>query len=163
MFLKQLSINTLACYSMLKLLRMCGRSWETVRRYFFQPIFHRNEDQDSSSDWGSRALSPSFWMRKLQIWGSLMAPRLFFITTANYQIQNYWHKPRLDSKWHKKATTTTGLSLHVQLHKHDDIFNLVRFQVLTAASMKMRVFWDIVPRSLVAEDRRFRGTYCLHL
>jgi hypothetical protein len=57
----------------------------------------------------------------------------------------------------------TGLSLHVQLHKHDHIFNLVRFQVLTAASMKMRVFWDIVPRSLVAADRRFRDAYCLHL
>jgi hypothetical protein len=38
----------------------------------------------------------------------------------------------------------------------------VRFQVLTAASMKMTVFWDVAPCSLVDVYRRFRGTYCLH-
>jgi hypothetical protein len=37
---------------------------------------------------------------------------------------------------------------------------VLRFQVLTAASMKMRAFWDIAPCSLVI-DRRFRGAYCL--
>jgi hypothetical protein len=36
------------------------------------------------------------------------------------------------------------------------------FQVLTAVSMKMTVFWDAAPCSLVEIDRRFRGTYCLH-
>jgi len=24
------------------------------------------------------------------------------------------------------------------------------------------VFWDVVPRSLLESDRRFRGPYCLH-
>jgi hypothetical protein len=38
----------------------------------------------------------------------------------------------------------------------------VRFQVLTAASMKMRAGWDIAPCSLVGVDRRFRGLYCPH-
>jgi hypothetical protein len=38
----------------------------------------------------------------------------------------------------------------------------VRFQVLIAASIKMRAFWDIVVCSLVGIDRRFRGAYCLH-
>jgi hypothetical protein len=38
----------------------------------------------------------------------------------------------------------------------------VRFEVLTAASLKMTVFSDIAPGSLVAVDRRFRGAYCLH-
>jgi hypothetical protein len=38
----------------------------------------------------------------------------------------------------------------------------VRFQALTAASMKFRVFWDVAPCSLVEFSRRFRGTYCLH-
>jgi hypothetical protein len=38
----------------------------------------------------------------------------------------------------------------------------VRFQVLTAMSMKMAVFWDVAPCSLVDIVRRFRGTYCLH-
>jgi hypothetical protein len=38
----------------------------------------------------------------------------------------------------------------------------VRFQVLTAASIKMTTFWDIVTCSLVEVVWRFRGTYCLH-
>jgi hypothetical protein len=33
----------------------------------------------------------------------------------------------------------------------------VRFEVLTAASMKMIVFWVVAPCSLVEIDRRFRG------
>jgi hypothetical protein len=37
----------------------------------------------------------------------------------------------------------------------------VRFQVLTAASMKIRAFWDVLPFSLVGVDRLFRGSYCL--
>jgi hypothetical protein len=36
-----------------------------------------------------------------------------------------------------------------------------RYQVLTAASMKFRVFWDVAPCSHVEVDRRFRGAYCL--
>jgi hypothetical protein len=38
----------------------------------------------------------------------------------------------------------------------------VRFQVLTAASMKMVVFWVVAPCSLVNLYRRFRGSCCLH-
>jgi hypothetical protein len=38
----------------------------------------------------------------------------------------------------------------------------MRFQVLAAASMKVTVFWDVAPRSLVEINRRFKGTYCLH-
>jgi hypothetical protein len=34
---------------------------------------------------------------------------------------------------------------------------MVRFQDLTAASIKMTVFWDVAPCSLVEIDRRFRG------
>jgi hypothetical protein len=39
---------------------------------------------------------------------------------------------------------------------------LVRFQVLTAASMKTTAVWDTAPCSLVEADRRFRGAYWLH-
>jgi hypothetical protein len=35
--------------------------------------------------------------------------------------------------------------------------NMVRFQFLTAASMKMTVFWDVEPYSLVDVYRSFRG------
>jgi hypothetical protein len=39
---------------------------------------------------------------------------------------------------------------------------VVRFQVLTAASMMFRiVFWDILPCKMIV-DRRFRAVYCLH-
>jgi hypothetical protein len=38
----------------------------------------------------------------------------------------------------------------------------VRFQVLTATSMNMAVFWDVVPSSLVDIDRCFRGAYLLN-
>jgi hypothetical protein len=37
------------------------------------------------------------------------------------------------------------------------------FQVLTAASVKMTVFWDVAPCSLGEVYRRFRGAYCLLL
>jgi hypothetical protein len=37
-----------------------------------------------------------------------------------------------------------------------------RFLVLTAASMKITVFWDVAACCLVETDRRFRGVYCLH-
>jgi hypothetical protein len=39
---------------------------------------------------------------------------------------------------------------------------LVKFEVLTATSMKTAVFWDVAPGSLVDIDWRFRGVYCLH-
>jgi hypothetical protein len=39
---------------------------------------------------------------------------------------------------------------------------IVRFQVLTAASMKMSIFWDVAPRSLVEVYRRFKGACFLH-
>jgi hypothetical protein len=38
----------------------------------------------------------------------------------------------------------------------------LRFQVFTAARMKITVFWDLVPCSIVEIDRRFRGAYCFH-
>jgi hypothetical protein len=40
-------------------------------------------------------------------------------------------------------------------------FRLVRFQAVTAASMKT-VLWDMAPCSPIEVDRRFRGAYCLH-
>jgi hypothetical protein len=40
--------------------------------------------------------------------------------------------------------------------------NIVEFEVLTAASTKIAVFWVVAPCSLVEVHRRFRGTCCLH-
>jgi hypothetical protein len=41
------------------------------------------------------------------------------------------------------------------------IIRQVRFQVLTAASMNISVFWHVVPCSMVEIDRRFKGAHCL--
>jgi hypothetical protein len=40
--------------------------------------------------------------------------------------------------------------------------SFVRFQVLMAASMKFRDFWEVEPCGHVEVDRRFRVAYCLH-
>jgi hypothetical protein len=42
-----------------------------------------------------------------------------------------------------------------------DYYRVVRFKVLTAASMKIdTAFWDVPPYSHVGVDRCFRGAYC---
>jgi hypothetical protein len=38
----------------------------------------------------------------------------------------------------------------------------LRFQGLMAMSMKMIDFWVIAPCSIIVEDWRFRGAYCVH-
>jgi hypothetical protein len=38
----------------------------------------------------------------------------------------------------------------------------LRFQILTAESVKMTASWDVAPCSLTKVDWRFRGTYYLH-
>jgi hypothetical protein len=38
--------------------------------------------------------------------------------------------------------------------------SLWSFQVLTAAGMKFRFFWDVAPCSRIGVDQRFRGAYC---
>jgi hypothetical protein len=34
--------------------------------------------------------------------------------------------------------------------------------ILKKYGMRMTVFWDVVPRSMIDIDRRFRIAYCLH-
>jgi hypothetical protein len=50
----------------------------------------------------------------------------------------------------------------VQNRTMETLHKYVRFQVLTAAGMKMRDFYDLAPYSFVGVDRCFRGVYCLH-
>jgi hypothetical protein len=42
------------------------------------------------------------------------------------------------------------------------VTSIFRFQILTAASMKMTVFWVVAPGSVVEVYRRFRDACCLH-
>jgi hypothetical protein len=44
----------------------------------------------------------------------------------------------------------------------DTVQTYTRFQVLTAASMRIRAFWNLAPCSLVGVDRRFRDAYYFH-
>jgi hypothetical protein len=48
---------------------------------------------------------------------------------------------------------------HIRLNKSFPC--VVRFQALTAMSLKMTVFWDIASCSLVEVYWRFRGSHCL--
>jgi hypothetical protein len=43
-----------------------------------------------------------------------------------------------------------------------DLFQFVRFEVNIAVSMKMAVFWVVVPRSLADVYQCFRGACCRH-
>jgi hypothetical protein len=45
-------------------------------------------------------------------------------------------------------------NLETEYTKKEQEKEFVRFQVLTAASMKMTVFWDVAPRSLVDTDQQ---------
>jgi hypothetical protein len=64
------------------------------------------------------------------------------------RMNEHFHKvKRKGSCWHAVGEESTYL---------------VRFQVLTAASMNMTVFWDVTPCSLVEIYQRFRGAYCPH-
>jgi hypothetical protein len=44
----------------------------------------------------------------------------------------------------------------------ENILEPVGFEVLTAVSTKMAVFWVVAPCSLVEVYKRFRGPCCLH-
>jgi hypothetical protein len=57
----------------------------------------------------------------------------------------------------KECDRTEGKRLKYEIYKGKNKFN-----VLTAANMKFRVFWNVAPCSHVAVDRRFRDVYCLH-
>jgi hypothetical protein len=61
-----------------------------------------------------------------------------------------------------------GIQLQeLNISQENDLFwdeliqDSVRFQVLTAASVRMTAFWDIAPCSITEADC-FRSMYCLH-
>jgi hypothetical protein len=76
-------------------------------------------------------------------------------------------KPKLVQMLFKNPVRTSKRTPHFTITKINwlTLFKeiiVMRFQVLTAASIKFRiVFWDVLPCKIIV-DRRFRGTYCLH-
>jgi hypothetical protein len=64
------------------------------------------------------------------------------------------------SKNSPTPTRMTPVPFHsTQKCSSKQAFYNARFQVLTAASMKITAFWDVASSSGV--DRRFRGAYCI--
>jgi hypothetical protein len=54
--------------------------------------------------------------------------------------------------------------VHAWGHSHSEIsYKYVGFEVLTAVVMKSTIFWDTTPCSPLNVNRRFGGTYRLHL
>jgi hypothetical protein len=70
----------------------------------------------------------------------------FYHKNLTYPI-SYCHNVPIYRTYHKSAENSDRLML---------------FQVLTAKSVKMAVFWGVAPCSLVEVYCRFRGAYCLH-
>jgi hypothetical protein len=68
------------------------------------------------------------------------------------------HTPLISTARHISESSLRGLVLPDPLSNHHPD---LRFQVLTAVSMKITAFWDIAPCSLGA-DQRIRDAYCLH-
>jgi hypothetical protein len=58
-----------------------------------------------------------------------------------------WEQTFQDFYWTRIWSDASGFLYPTEIY-------LVRFQVLTAASMKMRAFWNMAPRNLVEIDRR---------
>jgi hypothetical protein len=56
--------------------------------------------------------------------------------------------------WQKTATTEMVANIESKY---------IPFKVFTAVVMKSTIFWDITPCSLLSVNRRFGGTYRLHL
>jgi hypothetical protein len=73
---------------------------------------------------------------------------------------------RSSTQWRIKTTDELHFALTFLL-KPQAVLRLhciwyVRYEVLTAANMRMAVFWVVAPCSLVEVHRRFRRACCLH-
>jgi hypothetical protein len=94
-------------------------------------------------------------------------PRYCIIRTklAHVELVTYvWSCVICSNDWTQESWTDLD-KIWYGLHATELEINnkpLVRFQVLTAASIQFRVFWDVLTCSQADVDRRFRGAYCLH-
>jgi hypothetical protein len=77
--------------------------------------------------------------------GHSVLPKCEFLTKQNIPLEEY-----------QKCFSASDRTARIRVDQ------FVRFEVFTAVTMKNAVFWDVAPcRSCV--NRRFGGTYCLHL
>jgi hypothetical protein len=80
--------------------------------------------------------------------------QLFLFSFVNYERRKRLHIGPI-IQWNCNRTYSLIFRVDTKLYS-------VRFQVLTAAGMKMIALWDVAPCSLVEVDRCSRGAYCLH-
>jgi hypothetical protein len=99
---------------------------------------------------------PSYWLQCHQLYfGLLIYTHLYIIL----YIMKGLKRKSVDNKYVK---TKSSRKKYGRKSDQVDTLGYVRFQVLTAASMKMTAFWDIKPSCLVEIYRRFGRAYCLH-
>jgi hypothetical protein len=51
---------------------------------------------------------------------------------------------------------------HLRTNRYTELSSDEPTQNEPKKSLKMAIFWDVAPSSLVDTDRHFRGAYCLH-
>jgi hypothetical protein len=103
----------------------------------------------------------------------LFLPSCHVRQTMTFSVRSTQWSKQLTSVGEKKKTVlwihieprallsiTTDITQFVKIITKNSI--CVRCQVLMATNMKIIVFCDVAPCSLVEIDRRFRGAYCLH-
>jgi hypothetical protein len=65
-----------------------------------------------------------------------------------------------------KGTAVTNVpaahKMQIVIYHQATNSDLVTFQVITVAIIKITVFWGVASCSLVEDDRRFRNMYCLN-
>jgi hypothetical protein len=109
-------------------------------------------------EWGDKEQIQHFWksFRKCLLW------RLRRITENNIKMD---FKKLVMMTWGRSTSSrlcsVVGFVIITGKNLGSDTMVLVRFQVLTAESMKTTAFWDVARCSLIEVDWRFRGAYCL--
>jgi hypothetical protein len=86
----------------------------------------------------------------------LRKPRNALVRIAGFHVRSEYKAGELHIQNSDVRLAACGRRCPVLNMRH-----IVRFK-LTAASMKMTVFWDVASYSLAKIDRHCRGAYCLH-
>jgi hypothetical protein len=118
--------------------------------------------------WHQRSSGVTSRNNKIHLTSSLRRNNIEYFTTRCYykikqhyiiKVYYYLNKIKISLNCSKLPMLKLLIRLEISGKK---MFNDVRFQVLTAASMKMTAFWYMAPCSVIKADRRFRGAYSLH-
>jgi hypothetical protein len=79
--------------------------------------------------------------------------------TIKYNFESHW----LAATLRCVSVASYDIKFARNLNVFREKLNQMALEVLTAVVMKSTVLWDITPCSALKSNRRFRGTYGLHL